>query len=75
VVASRRGGPKRRATYEDLYEIPDAMVAQIIDGELIVSPRPWSRRAHATAVLAGEVDGFSRRPGDRQRPGGWWLED
>ena len=31
---------KRRATYEDLLRVPDTMVAEIVDGELVVSPRP-----------------------------------
>src|SRR3989454_12110590 len=31
---------RRRATYEDLCKVPDTMVAEIIDGELIVTPRP-----------------------------------
>jgi hypothetical protein len=29
--------PRRRATYEDLMKVPEHMVAEIIDGELIVS--------------------------------------
>jgi hypothetical protein len=28
--------PKRRASYEDLMQVPDTTVAEIIDGELIV---------------------------------------
>src|SRR5256712_8615423 len=31
---------KRRATYEDVCKVPDTMVAEIIDGELVVTPRP-----------------------------------
>ncbi len=65
---------KRRATYEDLMKIPDTMVAEIIDGELIVSPRPAIPHARATAAVAGDLFGtFDRAPGDPAGPGGWWL--
>ena len=47
---------------------PDTMVAEVIDGELSVMPRP--RRQHARA--AGELHGELRNPFDRGRggPGG-----
>jgi len=43
---------KRRATYDDLLRVPDTKVAEIIDGELIVSPRPASPHALAAAEIA-----------------------
>ncbi len=48
---------------------PDTMVAEVIDGELSLMPRP--RRQHARA--AGELHGELRNPFDRGRggPGGW----
>ena len=65
---------KRRATYEDLCKVPDTMVAEIIDGELIVTPRPASPHARVTSVLAGDLGlPFDRPPGDPVTPGGWWL--
>ena len=65
---------KRRATYEDLCKVPDTVVAEIIDGDLITSPRPASPHAHATSVLMGELGSrFNRPPGDPEGPGGWWL--
>jgi len=68
------GVPKRRATYEELMEIPDTKVAEIIDGELIVSPRPASRHTHAATLLGADVVGpFHRDPGDPDGPGGWWI--
>jgi Uma2 family endonuclease len=50
-------------------QAPDTMVAEVIDGELSVMPRP--RRQHARA--AGELHGELRNPFDRGRggPGGW----
>jgi len=65
---------KRRATYEDLCKVPDTMVAEIIDGELIVTPRPAFPHARATSVLAVDLGGpFDRPPGDPAGAGGWWL--
>ncbi|HLK12739.1 MAG TPA: Uma2 family endonuclease [Candidatus Binatia bacterium] len=67
-------GPRRRATYQDLLEIPDHLVAEIADGELFVSPRPASPHAHATSVLGSDVIGqFHGPPGGAERPGGWWV--
>lgn len=63
----------RNATYEDLLQAPDNVVAEIVDGELITSPRPAS--AHAlTAWAIGQGAGpFSRRLGEGGGPGGWWI--
>ena len=40
---------KPRATYEDLLKVPDHKVAEIVDGELYVSPRPAA--PHALAAV------------------------
>jgi hypothetical protein len=60
----------KRATYEDLLRVPDTMVAEIIDGELIVSPRPASPRMEARKP---------RRSGPfaeaEVRLARWWLPD
>jgi len=66
--------PKRRATYEDLMQVPDTKVAEIIDGELVVSPRPASPHTHAATIMGVDVAGpFHRDPADPAGPGGWWL--
>ncbi len=66
--------PKRRATYEDLMQVPDTKVAEIVDGELVVSPRPASAHANAATMLGVDVAGpFHREPGDPDGPGGWWI--
>jgi Uma2 family endonuclease len=65
---------KYPATYEDLRAVPDTMVAEIIDGELIATPRPASPHARAASVLAVDLGGpFDRPPGDPEGLGGWWL--
>ena len=65
--------PKRRATYEDLMQVPDTKVAEIIDGELIVSPRPASPHAHAGSGVGADVLRFHGPAGSDPGPGGWWI--
>jgi len=59
------------ATYEDLLKVPDTMVAELIDGELYVSPRPRASHGNAAAALMMLV-GPPFHYG-RGGPGGWWL--
>ena len=55
-------------------QVPDTKVAEIIDGELIVSPRPASPHANAASLLGVDVAGpFHRDPSDPAGPGGWWV--
>ncbi|HZI15811.1 MAG TPA: Uma2 family endonuclease [Myxococcus sp.] len=64
---------KRPATYEDLLALPEHVVGQIIDGELIVMPRPASPHARASSVLGGRLgDLFDW---GSSGPGGWWIQD
>jgi len=66
--------PKRRATYDDLMKVPEWKVAEIIDGELIVNPRPATPHAHSASAIGAEVWGsYSGPPGSPERPGGWWI--
>ena len=61
----------RPATYEDLCQVPDHKVAEILDGELIVSPRPALRHARASSRLSGILaPPFDFGSGS---PGGWWI--
>jgi Uma2 family endonuclease len=65
---------RRPARYDEILAIPDTKVAEIIDGEIIVSPRPASPHAHAATCLMSDLHGaFQRPPGDARGPGGWWL--
>jgi Uma2 family endonuclease len=66
--------PARRATYQDLMEVPETKVAELIDGELFVSPRPASPHAHAASGIGADILGpFHRNPGSPPLPGGWWI--
>jgi Uma2 family endonuclease len=67
--------PRRRATYEDLMRVPDHLVAEIIDGELITTPRPASPHARAESVIGQDLSPFDRRPGGPGGPGGSWILD
>lgn len=64
---------KRRATYADLEQVPDTKVAELIDGDLIVSPRPASPHARATTALGFRLANAFDGPPGGGRPGGWWL--
>jgi Uma2 family endonuclease len=64
---------RRRATYEDLLQVPDILIAEIVDGELITSPRPAFPHAQATSAVIQDLGPFSRRPGGPGGPGGWWI--
>jgi Uma2 family endonuclease len=68
---ARASDLRRRATYDDLLEVPDHLVAEIVDGELFATPRPALRHAQASSVLAGELVGPFHR--GRGGPGGWII--
>jgi Uma2 family endonuclease len=68
---SRR--PQHVATYEDLLRVPDTKIAEIIDGELIVSPRPSSPHARVAFALAATLASFDDRQKRSGEPGGWWI--
>lgn len=60
---------RKKPVYDDLYTIPDNMIGEIIDGELIVTPRPSRKHAYAATTLIGEVEPPYHR--GRGGPGGW----
>ena len=62
----------KRATYEDVLSAPENRVAEILDGELFLSPRPSSRHSVASSRLGGALVPFDDGP---DRPGGWWILD
>jgi Uma2 family endonuclease len=62
---------KRPATYADLLALPDNVVGQIVDGELVVSQRPAPPHAVATTFLSGQLsEPYGRGKGG---PGGWLI--
>lgn len=64
---------RARATYEDVENVPEGKVAELIDGELIVSPRPGGPHTKAASTLGVLVGGpFGLGIGG---PGGWHILD
>jgi len=68
---AKRSPVKTGATYEDLCELPENLVAEMFDGELYATPRPALPHAHAASVLGFEIGGPFHR--GRHGPGGWWI--
>lgn len=67
---------RRRATYQDILDLPEHVVGGIIDGELYTSPRPASPHARASSAIGGDLFGsFDGPPGAPPEPGGWWILD
>ena len=60
-----------REVFEAYRDAPAHMVAEIIDGELSLMPRPRPRHARAAFNISGELREFGNpRDGD---PGGWVI--
>jgi len=64
---------KAKATYEDLLAVPDDKVAELIDGELFVTPRPAIPHAWASSQLGADLIPPFMRGADG--PGGWIILD
>jgi Uma2 family endonuclease len=62
----------KRATYEDVLNAPEHKVAEILDGELFLSPRPGPRHSVASTRLGRVLGPFDDDP---VGPGGWWILD
>lgn len=64
---------RRNATYDDLRGVPEHLVGEILNGELVTSPRPAPPHAQAASNLGGELYGPFHR--GRGGPGGWIILD
>jgi len=62
---------KRRATYDDVLAAPPHKVAEIINGELVLSPRPAGPHSAAASALGEELGPPFKR--GRGGPGGWII--
>ena len=60
-----------RATYEDVLNAPEDKVAEILDGELVLSPRPAARHTTAHGRVFRRIAGPFEDGVDG--PGGWWI--
>jgi Uma2 family endonuclease len=62
---------RKRATYADLQRLPEHLVGEILEGELVATPRPASPHAFAIGQVLFDLEGgFGRGTGG---PGGWWI--
>lgn len=62
---------ERLATYDDLLDLPENLVAEIINGRIETHPRPAPRHAWACSSIGDELVGpFSKSRGG---PGGWII--
>ncbi|HEX2661027.1 MAG TPA: Uma2 family endonuclease [Polyangia bacterium] len=62
---------KKPSTYADLEALPPEVVGEIIDGDLIVSPRPALLHAMVATQLTADIVGPFQR--GRGGPGGWII--
>jgi len=67
----------KKKTFEQLYNelcaLPENVVGEIVNGELIVSPRPASKHARASSSLGSKI--FDSYDEGNTGPGGWWILD
>jgi len=65
----------RPATYQDVLDAPEHLIAEIIDGELVLSPRPALPHASASSAMGADLIGQFGRRRSKGEPGGWWILD
>ncbi len=65
----------RRATYQDILDLPDGVVGEIIHGVLHTQPRPRARHAMASSRMGVKLGGPFDSDGDDSGPGGWIILD
>ena len=63
---------KKKAVYDDLFDLPENMTGEIIRGELHAIPRPHYRHANTISVLGSELIP-PYRFGKGGGPGGWVI--
>ena len=64
---------RRKATYDDILDLPEHLVGEILGGQLHTHPRPAPKHARAYSSLGGNLGGaYDWGAGG---PGGWWILD
>lgn len=63
--------PGRPATWEDLEEVPEGFIGEIVNGEIVVRPRPDLPHARAVTDICTELLGPFRKGAGG--PGGWMI--
>ncbi len=68
------GSPEHKiATYQDVLDAPEHLVAEVLAGTLYTHPRPAGRHAEAASVLGMDIGSAFHR--GRGGPGGWIILD
>ena len=63
----------RRASYQDILDAPPHKVAEILDGELHLHPRPAPKHSLTSSEVGASLIPPFRH--GRGGPGGWWILD
>jgi hypothetical protein len=63
---------RRKATYEDLCALPERMTGEIINGELIATPRPSADHTFTASVMGNKLTPTFHF-GEGGGPGGWII--
>ena len=69
MVMARKPG---KATYDDLLALPDHVIGELIEGELLASPRPAPPHQLVANELSRDLTTRFGRGGEGG-PGGWWI--
>ncbi|MDW8323946.1 MAG: Uma2 family endonuclease [Burkholderiales bacterium] len=64
---------ERHARYEDLFDLPEHVVGEIVNGRLVTHPRPAPKHTLTYSSLGDELVGPFQK--GRGGPGGWWILD
>ena len=64
---------KRQATYQDVIDAPPHMVAELVEGELYLQPRPAKPHTQTASALGAQL--LVAFQLGRGGPGGWWILD
>lgn len=65
----------KNKTYDDYLAMPEGTRAELIDGELYMSPQPKGRHIRFASNIGSRINvrhGSAPGPGD-DGPGGWWI--
>jgi Uma2 family endonuclease len=62
---------RRPATYRDVLDAPEHVVAELIEGALYLHPRPSLDHAISSSTLTAEL--LTPFQSGRGGPGGWWI--
>jgi len=66
---------RRHATYDDVLQAPEPLVAELIEGDLYTSARPAIPHARVSSALGQDLGDFDGPSGVANKPGGWWILD